>query len=563
MNKKTVIGFGSALVVLGILFFVAYKFLPLIQNKSISNINNFPPIATTTQVQNNNNAVVQYAEPDPKDTRESISDVVWQNPVKITSLPVWNSKISNKNQSIFYLVGKINSGKYSGNDVIRIVLADNYWGEIPGPGGDFDYILATKNENGIYGSFKLIIYDTNYIIGTPYNDKVSYIAAKFKDLEMPQIITVDGSNFEYQGTYGEWHDSLSFLVAASSTPVGEIFYTKDGSTPTNLLFGSFFVKTKDSMVASYKFMDVEKLAKKTDQNTGITLDNSSIQEIGDYRYTEFGGCGSSNVTSVVSIPDSSLVAIGHANFNGGTIYGLKDSNDPIIKNVYDSVFSYDYGNTEKIPYDVFIQDVPVFFWKDKFGRLIKFTSEKYIPPVECGKPVIYLYPTSTTTVSVKIIPQGGFTKTEPNYGNGWNVLATPESVLTNLSDDKTYSYLFWEGRGGLYQSPDRGWVIEKSKISEFLDKTLDEYGLNKKEIADFKEFWLPRMQEKPYYFISFYDNKVMDVLAPLSISPKPDSVIRVLMDFKGLDKPIKVEGYNIPKRARNGFTVIEWGGVLQ
>jgi hypothetical protein len=35
------------------------------------------------------------------------------------------------------------------------------------------------------------------------------------------------------------------------------------------------------------------------------------------------------------------------------------------------------------------------------------------------------------------------------------------------------------------------------------------------------------------------------------------------MDFKGLDKPITVEGYNIPKRVRNGFTVVEWGGVLQ
>ncbi len=55
----------------------------------------------------------------------------------------------------------------------------------------------------------------------------------------------------------------------------------------------------------------------------------------------------------------------------------------------------------------------------------------------------------------------------------------------------------------------------------------------------------------------------MDELAPLTITPKPDTIIRLLMDFKPLQKPISVEGYNIKTPERKGFTVVEWGGVLR
>jgi hypothetical protein len=195
--------------------------------------------------------------------------------------------------------------------------------------------------------------------------------------------------------------------------------------------------------------------------------------------------------------------------------------------------------------------------------MIKFSTLKLIPTVECGKPVIYLYPEETIAVNVKVLPEGGFSKTIPEYGNGWNVTATPESQITDMVDGSVYPYLFWEGRGGLYESPKQGFVVKQNDVEEFLDATLAEYGLIEKEIKDFKEFWLPRMTGHPYYFVSFYDNKIMDVLAPLTITPQPDSVIRVLMDFKGLEKPIDVTGYKIPHRERKGFTVVEWGGVIQ
>ena len=48
---------------------------------------------------------------------------------------------------------------------------------------------------------------------------------------------------------------------------------------------------------------------------------------------------------------------------------------------------------------------------------------------------------------------------------------------------------------------------------------------------------------------------------PLEFSAKPDTLIRVLMQFKGLDKPIQVEEQKLETTERNGFVAVEWGGT--
>ena len=48
---------------------------------------------------------------------------------------------------------------------------------------------------------------------------------------------------------------------------------------------------------------------------------------------------------------------------------------------------------------------------------------------------------------------------------------------------------------------------------------------------------------------------------PLEINPKPDTIIRILMTYKGLDEPIDVEEQKLITPERNGFVVVEWGGT--
>jgi hypothetical protein len=113
----------------------------------------------------------------------------------------------------------------------------------------------------------------------------------------------------------------------------------------------------------------------------------------------------------------------------------------------------------------------------------------------------------------------------------------------------------------MYQTPDRGFVVAQADAHNFLLEKLAKLGLNTKESADFMEYWEPKMQGSPYYFVTFMGNSTMDALAPLEVSPKPDTVIRILMDFVPLEKPIAVQGFNIRTPERKGFTVVEWGGV--
>ena len=55
----------------------------------------------------------------------------------------------------------------------------------------------------------------------------------------------------------------------------------------------------------------------------------------------------------------------------------------------------------------------------------------------------------------------------------------------------------------------------------------------------------------------------MDKIMPLEVSEKPDTIIRVMMDLKGLNEYRKVKEQKITKVERKGFTVVEWGGTIQ
>jgi len=206
---------------------------------------------------------------------------------------------------------------------------------------------------------------------------------------------------------------------------------------------------------------------------------------------------------------------------------------------------------------------PIVDIKDPFGRFVEFDDADYSPMAECGKPVIYLYPETETNVSVTVVPTGGFTKTEPDYGSGWNVRATPESALLNYADSKIYPYLFWEGKALNYAMDNKGFSVAREEVVPFLQEKLAFQGLNEKEIADFMEFWVPRMQARPYYFVTFVPQSDFDQMAPMKVSPRPDTVIRVFMDYRGLDHPITVEPQTLTARERKGFTVVEWGGELR
>ena len=68
------------------------------------------------------------------------------------------------------------------------------------------------------------------------------------------------------------------------------------------------------------------------------------------------------------------------------------------------------------------------------------------------------------------------------------------------------------------------------------------------------------MQDNAYNLISFQNENYMNH-ATLDISPKPDTVIRVMMAWKPLKESIAIQPQKLDSVERNGFTVVEWGGT--
>ena len=193
--------------------------------------------------------------------------------------------------------------------------------------------------------------------------------------------------------------------------------------------------------------------------------------------------------------------------------------------------------------------------------LITGCSPKDYPDDSWRKTVIYLYPTETTEVDAKLHYDGELTATYPAYNNGWSVTAYPDGTLINHADGKEYSYLFWEGQSNTKFSFEQGFVVKGSDTAAFLQETLAAMGLLPKEYNEFIVYWLPLMQDNPYNLISFQGGAYTES-ARLEITPTPDSILRVFMTCKPLDKSIEIPAQTFEPFERSGFTVVEWGGSI-
>jgi len=294
----------------------------------------------------------------------------------------------------------------------------------------------------------------------------------------------------------------------------------------------------------------------------ITWDDGSAND-NEYTKTSIGGCGPTDVIRVVDDPViiNGLVSAGTFSVSGqsGTIFEPSSYDTDYYRESYDT-----WGQHLGLDsFEDYIVDHPYIYWQDPFGRWIEFMGSEIMPAVECGKPVIYLYPEEEMEIEIEIELEN-MSVSEPEYNDGWQVLARPDGSLVNLEDGASYPYLFWEGTGEMYSAPENYWVVAASDVESFLNGTLAEFGLNAQETADFMEFWYPLMQDAPYYQIGFHGTQIMDQLAPLTYSERPDSVLRILMDYTELDSSIEANPPSyLPSFERNGFTVVEWGGVLR
>ena len=105
-----------------------------------------------------------------------------------------------------------------------------------------------------------------------------------------------------------------------------------------------------------------------------------------------------------------------------------------------------------------------------------------------------------------------------------------------------------------------GFCVAGADTAAFLEDALTQLGLTRREANEFIVYWLPRMEGNPYNQISFQQEAYTDS-AKLTVTPAPDSILRVFMVWKPLDKPVDIPAQTLPAFERHGFTLVEWGGA--
>lgn len=278
------------------------------------------------------------------------------------------------------------------------------------------------------------------------------------------------------------------------------------------------------------------------------------------------GCGAvtASATRSNNLTDADLTYSGKTP-EGLTVYDITDNNNPLVQVIYNeyanSSYTYSGKTTYVVPIQDFVDGHSIVVYKDLNGQFLVYVRTDRAPETGCGKPVIYLYPQTEQQIAVKV---GADVKiSDPLYDvkNGWTAIAKPNGQLT--VDGASYTSLFWEGIGyGQYPEITSGVVVKREDASNTIRNQLAQQGLVQTEINDFMTYWEAKIPTTSYIRLTWLSTEQMNQLAPLNVSPKPDTTIRVFLDMAGLDQPIKMPKQNLKSVPRKGFTLVEWGGLI-
>ncbi len=194
------------------------------------------------------------------------------------------------------------------------------------------------------------------------------------------------------------------------------------------------------------------------------------------------------------------------------------------------------------------------------------------------KPAVYLYPEKKQLVNVKVYPRGELSYTDPPYdpAYGWTVEAYPSGNLFNSNNHSpvNHNYLYYESKilDSKIKKPEKGWIVktgsgvtgqESRDMEDLFNEVLPKLGLNQKEQKDFMDYWLGKLPDSPYYFVGLIEKPQRDYLETLKVTPNPDTSIRFSLFFEALDAPKVVEEPIINTPKRDGFTLVDWGGMVK
>lgn len=511
-------------------------------------------------------------------------------------------------QMQYFIVGTWTSGPYKGDSLVDVIITETAAGENGPVTSDYIIRVTPDGKKLIYffDSSSMVVSDTkspgatyladnpiwqtdfrllpNLLINTPpYSDNPS----PNQDM-VPYPISINGKTETFDLTddlvsYGSntWAPTmLSNYTQLTSVATGQKLFAQKQSS-----FMTFSSVENNNLTAenTYVIEDVDHslLPVNTSASediitaSGIKWQTPPLLPTGLFGSPPNLWYSTSFQNGCTFIPASQLAGISGftsgqlqfvGTFEGQQLYIPTDATT-----LYQSLYSYLTPDISQITpalaqvsYTDFLKTYPVLIGKDPFGEYQIYYRLGYPDNLGgCGKPVIYLYPTKKMSVSIRFSKNVVLSKSVPAYNNGWNVTAYPDGNVTNDQDQKNYPYLYWEGATTIaFPQITTGYVVTKNQVQSFLKQQLDNYGLNTTERDEFLSYWVPKMQQNPYYLIHFYTTADLDQTIPEYLTPQADTVFRILMWYRPLSAPVTIPPQQTPSPfKRSGFTVVEWGGV--
>ena len=178
-----------------------------------------------------------------------------------------------------------------------------------------------------------------------------------------------------------------------------------------------------------------------------------------------------------------------------------------------------------------------------------------------AKPILYLYPTKTTKVSVSFEKPYLLTTTYPKYKNSWTVTAHSNGDLYD-ENNKYYYGLYWEESGSSSIDFSEGFYVTKENALDFLEEKTEKIGFTRREANEFIMYWLPILEKNDKNLVYFELTEERNQYNKLNINPAPDSLLRVAIHVKKVNKYTKIKEEKLTTFKRNGFVAVEWGGVV-
>lgn len=211
------------------------------------------------------------------------------------------------------------------------------------------------------------------------------------------------------------------------------------------------------------------------------------------------------------------------------------------------------------PYDQTFE-IPISSEYNEIIPYYRITKQEQCDDDVVYKPIIYIYPEKEMDLTIRLKNKDLLTYTYPKYNNSWNIRVNTNGNIFDYNTNRNYYALYWEAIDNSKINTNEGFIVKGQNTIEFLEEKLEYIGLNEREINEFIIYWIDKLENNKYNYIRFRTTDEINEYMPLSISEKPDTLIRVIMDYMPLEKEINVKEQKLDKVVRKGYTIVEWGG---